>query len=276
MKKVVILYAPALHEGYVRFFKKHADADFFLISDEIRAEITKEIPYYGRDIRAISSVEMLKALSGLGFKVKEIDIKEIQNSKAEVIMPDEDISHEIHTKFFPDNKVTFESVFLRWDRKISTTEFEVKPDRVISENDFDKEMVRTAVAEGQKSSDWWRMVGALAVKNGKILFSNHNTHMPRPDNPNVLGDPRSNFNAGEAQGVFTSIHAEASIIAEAARKGEALEGVHLYVSTFPCPNCARLIVRSGIKKIFYTSGYSLVDAEDILKIGGVEIVQVKL
>jgi len=284
MKRIVILYMPALHEGYVRFLKTHADEEIYIVSDEILAQITKEIPYYGRDVRAVSSTEMLKAVRGLGINknIYELDrktIEEIKNEKGVVVvMPDEDISHEIVSRFFAEQAgaIKFESVFLRWDKKISTTEFQVVPDRIISKNEFDREMIGQAIEEGKKSSDWWRQIGSVLVKDKKVQLFSHNTHFPRPDNVNVLGDPRSNFNAGEYIEVSTAIHSEAALVAEAARRGLSLDGAHLYVSTFPCPNCARLIVRSGIKKIFYAAGYSLVDAEDILKTNNVEIVMVAL
>jgi dCMP deaminase len=44
-------------------------------------------------------------------------------------------------------------------------------------------------------------------------------------------------------------HAEANAIAQAARKGIALEGSTLYCTLEPCLNCAKLIVRAGIIKV---------------------------
>lgn len=282
MKKVVILYAPALHQGYINFLNKHEADPIFVVTEEIRARLAKEVPYFGRDIRMILSSDMVQIFSllqqnpGRVRVLNEIAIAEIKENKSEIIMPEEDISHKLYQEFFPNHKVSFESVFLRWDRLISTKENEINPNRVISEKEFDKEIMQRAVFEGQKSSDWWRQIGAIVVKDGQVVVSTHNFHLPRPDNPNVLGDPRSNFEAGESIEISTAIHAEAAAIAEAARRGTVLEGAHVYVSTFPCPNCARLLVQAGVKKVFYAKGYSLVDAEDILKNAGVEIVMVKL
>jgi len=90
-----------------------------------------------------------------------------------------------------------------------------------------------------------------------------------------MGDPRSNFDYGEQPEIYLSIHAEADIIAQVANRGISLQGSGIFVTTFPCPNCARLLVRAGIKKLFYTQGYSKLDAEEILKSAGVEIILVK-
>ena len=62
---------------------------------------------------------------------------------------------------------------------------------------------------------------------------------------------------------------------ELAKRGIALEGASIYVTTFPCPVCAKSVALSGIKKVYYSKGYSLLDAEDILRAYGVEIVLVK-
>jgi len=55
----------------------------------------------------------------------------------------------------------------------------------------------------------------------------------------------------------------------------ALEDAYLYVTTFPCPVCAKSIAEAGIQKLYYSQGYSLLDAEDVLRAYGVKIVLVK-
>ena len=48
--------------------------------------------------------------------------------------------------------------------------------------------------------------------------------------------------------LYTS-HAEENAICNAARMGISLAGCVLYVQTYPCPNCARMIIQSGIKEV---------------------------
>jgi deoxycytidylate deaminase len=52
-----------------------------------------------------------------------------------------------------------------------------------------------------------------------------------------------------------SVHAEMMAISDAARKGVSLEGCTLYATTFPCHNCARHIVSSGIRRAVYIHPY---------------------
>ena len=116
----------------------------------------------------------------------------------------------------------------------------------------------------------------VVARDGKPLISTHN----RPSksdllNVNIFGDPRSNFDAGENIELTTAVHGEAAAIAEAAKKGIALEGTSLYVTTFPCPVCAKSVAAAGIKRVYYSKGYSLVDAEDILRAANVELIIVE-
>ncbi len=280
MKKIIIAYIPAIHEGYIKFLKSHSDADLYLIGDEIIKEIAIEIPYYGRDIRAINSdlvKEMLQSLYCVSnvYLLNSFVLERFKETEYHIIMPKEDISTELSRRYFGSKHVDFEPVFLRWDKVISQVELQISPDRIISNNEFDLEIITQAKAEGGKSSDWWRQVGAAVVRDGKIVLRSFNSHMPNEHNPNVLGDPRSNLNAGERIDVCTALHAEAGIIAKAAKEGISLNDTSIYVTTFPCPGCARLIAKAGIKKVYYAQGYSLLDAEEIFKVFKIEVVLVK-
>jgi len=46
-----------------------------------------------------------------------------------------------------------------------------------------------------------------------------------------------------------TIHSEANSIVQAAKNGQKTEGCVMYVTLFPCCNCAGLIVNAGIKKV---------------------------
>ena len=270
----IISFVPALHAGYIKFFNKYPDNLYLLDSDFVA-----DFPRLERDLRQMNSSDMKKAIESLGIfnKVEILYVANIKDLKleGEIIMPDEEISHQLKEKYFSDVPVKFESIFLRYEKQISLTEVIVAPDRTISTNDFDKEILALATAEAKKSSDWWRQVGAVAVKDKKVLLSGFNKHMPTDLSMDVYGDPRSDFDAGIRFDLSTAIHGEASLVARAAKEGLSLDGSSIYVTTFPCPACAKLIVEAGINKVFYLKGYSLLDAENILKAANVQIVMVK-
>lgn len=61
-----------------------------------------------------------------------------------------------------------------------------------------------------------------------------------------------------------SVHAEMDAIVSIARiGGTGLEGATLFTTTFPCHNCARHIVASGIMKVFYVEPYEKSLAKDL-------------
>lgn len=61
-------------------------------------------------------------------------------------------------------------------------------------------------------------------------------------------------------------HAEANAIGYAARSGVALSGSHLYCTTRPCLECAKLIVAAGIKAVFYFEPYAHPEQETIAEV----------
>lgn len=277
MQYATVSYIPAIHKGYIDFFKKYPGVLYVL-----GAELIKEAPRMDRDIRALAPEEIKKSVDGLGIFSKitvlnKENIGDLLEDASPVVMPDEDVNRQFAAAYLKNKNVSFVSVFLRWDKQISTKEFEVPPDRVISEKAFDKEIMARAFEESKKSPDWWRQIGAVLIRGGKPIFTAHNMPLPSEYTLNAFGDPRSNFDAGETQSkdIYKTIHAEARVIAEAARNGTSTEGASLYITTFPCPVCAKLIATAGIKEIYYSKGYSVLDAEDILRAFGVTITLVK-
>lgn len=52
-----------------------------------------------------------------------------------------------------------------------------------------------------------------------------------------------------------SIHAEMDALMSAARQGISTLGATLYVTTYPCHNCARHLIAAGISAVFYVEPY---------------------
>ena len=67
------------------------------------------------------------------------------------------------------------------------------------------------------------------------------------------------------------LHAEANAITKIARSGNNSEGATLYVTDAPCIECSKLIIQSGIKKVFYARQYRLTDGIDLLQRAGIEV-----
>ena len=51
------------------------------------------------------------------------------------------------------------------------------------------------------------------------------------------------------------VHAEANAIVQCAKFGVSTEGTDIYVTHFPCLNCAKLIIQAGIRNVYYEQEY---------------------
>jgi cytidine deaminase len=54
---------------------------------------------------------------------------------------------------------------------------------------------------------------------------------------------------------YREVHAEMSAVADAARHGNPVLDCHLYTTTFPCHDCAKHIVASGIARVIFVEPY---------------------
>jgi len=107
-----------------------------------------------------------------------------------------------------------------------------------------------------------RKVGVLIVKDKMIISDGYN------------GTPAGFENVCEDENHLTKpyvLHAEANAITKIARSGNNSEGATLYVTDAPCIECSKLIIQSGIKKVFYARQYRLTDGIDLLQRAGIEV-----
>jgi len=72
-----------------------------------------------------------------------------------------------------------------------------------------------------------------------------------------------------------TVHAEMNAIAFAAKAGISTNECDMYVTLSPCPECAKLIVQSGIKRVFYYEEYRNTDGIEFLKKCGITVEQIK-
>ncbi len=269
---IILAYIPVLHEGYRHFISKHPEARTVYI---LATQVAHELRSLQKDVRALPETAvqvMLQALfSEITFQVaSQSELVQLAQDRTPIIAPYEDITRHVVTTYLPENEVIFDSIFLQWDKTNSLRVHPPSPTNTTSWPQFASQFMNQAYTEAAKSADWWRQVGAVIVRDGKILVSAYNRHLPNEQQAYFSGDPRAAFSSGIEIELATSIHAEASAIAHAARHGLPLEGAEIYTTTFPCPPCAKLIAESGVKRLYFAEGYTMLDGEDILKSRNVE------
>ncbi len=239
--------------------------DFPVMNKEIRAlppDVAARYLARSRDfplVRVIEQADLPSALRG--------DV---------LVVPDEDIMRTLVARHQLDSgrSLAVERTFLRWDREWSLAQRPATYDGAVAADELSRLFARQAMDEAQLSSDWWRQVGAIAARDGSILAIAHNEHRPTEYSPYLDGDPRNDFSRGVHIDLSTAIHAEAAIVARAARDGVALAGADLYVSTFPCPGCARLVAEAGFRRVYFAGPYTMLDGDAVLRAAGVELIYV--
>ena len=270
----ILMYVPVLHKGYLEFFERNRGVsdELWLIGDDL-AEFSLHT-----EIRAIDPYLIRKMLLPLNL-FRRIEILSKNNIGAiavtRLITISERISRSVAEKYFPQAQVTYFTVFLRYDEDNVKSLIPVGFDRE-SRDPFDMKMMSLAYNEAGGSSCWWRHVGTMLVKDGEIIATNHNEHVPYEQMPYIFGDPRDFIEAGTLSHFASSLHSEKMAFLEAMRKGISTIGMDIYVSVFPCPDCAKVIAYSGIKRCFFGSGHASLDGEKILKAKKVEIIYVPL
>lgn len=274
----LIAYVPSPHRGYVQLFEKYAGGVLFVLGPDVIADfqpIVRNLPANDPSdvvtmVRSLDIFSDVRMLTKSGMK----SVVTMPN----VVMPDEEVSRAIATDYLKGCDVEFDDTWrLRWHWEAATKKtVPVEEGIFISKSEFDKEMMTKALGLAKKSPDWWRQIGALLVRDGKILLVGYNQHVPHEQSLYLEGDPRSNFEPGQHIEVSSALHAEAGVIATAAARGIKTEGCDMYVTTFPCPQCAYYLAGAKLARLFFVEGYSLVSGADTLRSRGVEIVRVDM
>lgn len=96
------------------------------------------------------------------------------------------------------------------------------------------------------SKDPATKVGAVAVSSSRQILAEGYNGLPRHvrDDDSRMQRP--------AKYLWT-VHAEANLVAHAARNGIKLEGATVYTTHFPCAQCAALLIQAGIKAVVIDS-----------------------
>lgn len=127
---------------------------------------------------------------------------------------------------------------------------------------LDKRYMRMALIWAENSYCKRRQVGALMVKDQRIISDGYN------------GTPSGFENICEDDNNKTKpyvLHAEANAISKVARSHNSSDGATIYVTASPCIECAKLIIQAGIRRVVYGEPYHLDDGLVLLKRAGIQV-----
>ena len=112
---------------------------------------------------------------------------------------------------------------------------------------WDEDFMGVAMLAARRSKDPNTQVGACIVSPDNIIISTGYNGMPKGCSDDDFPWDR----VGEETKYPYVVHAELNAILNA--NGRDLRGSRLYVALFPCNECAKAIIQSGVKEVLYLS-----------------------
>jgi dCMP deaminase len=140
---------------------------------------------------------------------------------------------------------------------------------------WDEYFLRIAEVVSQRSTCLRRQVGALLVRDRRILTTGYNGAPAGLPHCAQVGCLREKLGvpAGERHELCRGLHAEQNAIIQAALHGVSTQGAVLYVTCHPCSVCAKMLVNAGITKVVTAQGYPDELAAEILRTAGIPVVR---
>lgn len=138
-------------------------------------------------------------------------------------------------------------------------------------------MITRQVAE--RSTCGRAKVGATIVRDRSILATGYNgapAGLPHCTEVGCL-IYESRTPSGEIeQNCFRTIHAEINAIAQSAKNGASIRDASIYITHTPCIHCFKVLINTGITRIYYEKPYKLATLEELRRYAGVELLQVAM
>lgn len=147
--------------------------------------------------------------------------------------------------------------------------------RVTQRPSWDTYFMNITTLVAQRSTCTRRAVGAIIVKDKRILSTGYNGAPTGIRHCLEVGCLRESLQvpSGERHELCRGIHAEQNAIIQAAYHGVSVKDAVLYCTNQPCAICAKMIINAGIKKIYYQSGYTDALAQEMLTEAGIDLIK---
>lgn len=152
---------------------------------------------------------------------------------------------------------------------------DINAQRGIARPSWEEYFMDIAALVARRSTCLRRAVGALIVKDKRILATGYNGAPSGIRHCGEVGCLRETMNiaSGQRHELCRGIHAEQNAIIQAAYHGVCIRDAVLFCTNLPCAICTKMIINAGIKKIFYQSGYADELSAGLLAEAGIEVIQ---
>jgi len=143
----------------------------------------------------------------------------------------------------------------------------------IERPDWDRYFMEIAELVSKRSTCLRRKVGAVIVKDKRILATGYNgapTGLPHCDEVGCIRE-KLKIPSGERHELCRGLHAEQNAIIQAAYHGVSIKDSVMYVTCHPCSVCVKMIINAGIKEVVIKEGYPDKLASQLLKESKIKI-----
>ena len=109
-------------------------------------------------------------------------------------------------------------------------------------------------------------VGCVLVKDNRVIATGYNGFLPGAIHESIVVENHEQ----------ATVHAEQNCIADCAKRGVNTQDSKAYITHYPCINCYKILVASGVKEIYYIDDYKNNEVvEKINKNLGIKIIKLK-
>ncbi len=142
---------------------------------------------------------------------------------------------------------------------------------------WDEYFMKIAMIAAERSTCRRHHVGAVIVKNKRILTTGYNGAAAGLKDCIELGCLRDerDIESGKNHEICRAIHAEQNAIIQAGLHGVNIEGSTIYCTHPPCILCAKMLINAGTKRFVTYGEYPDSDALRLLKEANIEFSKVK-
>lgn len=89
-------------------------------------------------------------------------------------------------------------------------------------------------------------VGCCIVKNKRVIATGYNGFLSGLPHTSIVENNHEQ----------ATVHAEQNAISDAAKRGVNIDNSIAYITHYPCINCTKILIASGITHIYYSENYN--------------------
>jgi dCMP deaminase len=143
---------------------------------------------------------------------------------------------------------------------------------------WDEYFMKITQIVAERSTCMRRMVGAIIVKDKKIVSTGYNGAPKGLKHCLEIGCLREQMGvpSGERHELCRGAHAEQNAIIQAAASGTSMEGATMYCTDSPCSTCTKMIINAGISRLVLGKKYPDELGEELIREAGIETVYLAL